>query len=251
MLATLSHLKEKARPFVTVGLNLCFPPRCSACQCITDSAHGLCLECFAAVPWITVPHCQTCGMPFASSLGAEALCGACLADAPLYALARSAMAYGDVTRPLIARFKYHDHTQHAAHYARWMMRAAADALEGCDLLVPVPLHWRRLFQRRFNQSALLAQQMSEIADIPMLAEGLLRIRHTPPQANLPRSERLENVKDAFRVNHRHAEAIRGKVIALVDDVMTTGATIHACTRALMLAQAKAVHVITLARTTRE
>ena len=251
MSPTLSHLKEKARPFVTVALNLCFPPRCSACEAITESPHGLCLSCFAAVEWIADPQCACCGMPFAAQLGADALCGACLASQPIYASARAAMAYGDVVRPMVARFKYQDQTHHAAHYAGWMARAGAELLRQSDLLVPVPLHPRRLWQRRFNQSALLAQHLAARLDKLVLPEGLLRIRNTPPQANLPRAERLENVKGAFRVNHRYAEQLRGKTVELIDDVMTTGATIDACAKALLGGSARAVHVMTLARTIRE
>lgn len=180
-----------------------------------------------------------------------ALCGYCMADRPVYASARAAMEYGEVAQGLVAAFKYRDRTQHAPMMAQWMHRAGYDVLMACEVLIPVPLHWRRLLQRRYNQSLLLAQQLSVLTATPVLADGLLRVRHTPPQASLGRAQRLENVKGAFRVNHRHAHAIRGKTIALIDDVMTTGATIDACTRVLLQAQAKAVHVVTLARTIRE
>lgn len=251
MRAIISQLHQKARPFVTAGLNICFPPRCSACETITDAAHGLCLACFSGVEWISAPQCACCGTPFAMPMGEGTLCGYCVAQRPAYASARSAMSYDEVARALVAGFKYRDRTQHAPMLARWMQRSAFDTLSQCDLIVPVPLHWRRLFQRRYNQSWLLAQQLGNLTAKPVLADGLLRVRHTPPQASLGRTERLQNVKGAFRANHRHALALRGKVVALIDDVMTTGATIDACTHALMQAQVRAVHVITLARTLRE
>lgn len=251
MRAILSQFTEKSRPFVTWGLNLLLPPRCSACERITEAAHGVCVECFSGVEWIAPPHCDCCGLPLMMAVGDGALCGHCIQQKPAYATARAAITYEGPARELVASFKYRDRTQHAPMLAAWMQRAAADTLAACDLLIPVPLHWRRLVQRRYNQSFLLSGELAALSVKPVLADGLLRVRHTPPQASLGRKERLENVRGAFRVNHAHAALLRGKQIALIDDVMTTGATIEACTRALMQAQAKAVHVITLARTVRE
>ncbi len=244
-------LRENAMPLLHVGLNLCLPPRCSACGCITESAHGLCTDCFRAIAFIDAPYCRLCGFPFGFALGEEALCGHCLHDAPRYHAARAVWHYDATTRELITRFKYHDRTDRAPFYGRLLARAAHDILPGSAVIVPVPLHPRRLLQRKYNQSALLAFALADQCHLPVLPDGLLRVRHTTPQAGLTRAQRLHNVNGAFQVNHRRAQALRGKGVLLIDDVMTTGATIEACVDVLHGGGAARVNVLTLARTVRE
>jgi len=161
------------------------------------------------------------------------LCGACLTQAPHYASARAAMLYDDASRKLILGFKHGDRTYAARALAVWMHRAAGDFIAQVDALVPVPLHRWRLFSRRYNQSALLAQHVGELAGKPVLPDILRRIRATPSQGHRKRKERQENVRGAFAVSN--PAAVEGKTLVLIDDVLTTGATVEECARVLLKA----------------
>lgn len=222
-----------------------------ACDERTDQAHLLCAECFTKAEWIEPPFCVACGLPFAFTIGDKALCGECMRQPPQFAAARAVMRYGDVSGRLVSHLKFHDRLDLASGLARLMARSGAELIARSDLIIAVPLHRRRLRQRRYNQSAQLAHGLSRISNLPWLRAPLERARPTQPQSGLTRAERLRNVSRAFRVAPVHAASIREKRILLVDDVMTTGATLASCTRALLAAGAAEVRVLTLARTTRE
>ena len=168
-----------------------------------------------------------------------------------FARARAAVVYNDASRKLILGFKYGDRLHSLHTFLPWMLRSGAPLLAGCDVIVPVPLHRRRLWQRRFNQSALLARALAQKTGHACLPAGLIRLRHTPPQKGLSRSARAQNVATAFAVNPQHAKDLQNRRILLVDDVFTSGATLNACTRVLLGAGAASVDVLTLARVTRE
>ena len=157
------------------------------------------------------------------------------------------MIYDDASRDLILGFKRGDRLEGAPGFGQWMARSGRSLLQGADLVVPVPLHRRRLFFRRFNQAAVLAHAIGKSAGIPVLADGLMRKRATPSQAGLSRSGRFRNVRGAFALRPRHKERLRGRHVILVDDVMTTGATVESCARALLKGGAASVSVLTLAR----
>ena len=161
--------------------------------------------------------------------------------------ARAAIVYDDASRKLVLGFKHGDRTHAAAALAVWMHRAAGDMIAQADALLPVPLHRWRLFHRRYNQSALLAHKIAALADKPVLLDVLRRTRATPSQGHLKRKERQENVRGAFELSSRQSEEVKGKTLVLVDDVMTTGATVEECARILLKAGAKRVHVVVLAR----
>ena len=156
------------------------------------------------------------------------------------------MLYDDFSRALVLRFKHSDRLDAAGVYAGWMVRAGSDMAQNADLVAPVPLHWTRLFARRYNQSAVLAQRIAQALDKPYVPALLTRTRRTPSQGTLSRNARAGNVRGAFEPQDR-AVAVEGQVILLVDDVMTTGSTASACAAALKKAGARAVHVLTLAR----
>jgi ComF family protein len=186
-------------------------------------------------------------MPFDFPVSAGTLCGACLTEAPYFQSARAAMLYDDISRKLILGFKHGDRTHAVKALAVWMHRAGGEFFEGADAIVPVPLHRWKLFQRRYNQSALLAQQIGIMTGKPVLYDVLRRIRATPPQGRLKRKERQENVKGAFAIAPKHKDSVEGKTLLLIDDVMTTGATANECAKVLLKAGAKQVHVLTLSR----
>lgn len=226
--------------------NFLLPPTCGLCREVVEAPDALCGQCWGAVSFIQTPWCDCCGQPSMLPLPAGSLCAACLAAAPLYQKSRAALAYDDASRQLIARFKYGDQLHLLSVFTPWLVRAAAELREGADVVVPVPL-WRwRLWHRRFNQSALLARAAGQGLQLPVLYHALQRTRPTRPQVGMTRAERLKNVRDAFTAG---AE-VKDKVVILVDDVYTTGATLEACTQALLAAGASAVRVLTLARVIR-
>lgn len=192
--------------------------------------------------------CDSCGRPFEYDKGKGLICGSCFKDPPPFDKARSALVYDEHSRKLITRFKYGDRGDVVPGYALWLQRAGAEMLTQTDYIIPVPLHFRRLIQRKFNQSILLAEALSELSSVPLLRDGLVRQKHTPPQASLSQAARRKNVQGAFSINEEYREMVACKRIVLVDDVMTTGATIHACTKALKKAKVAEVNVLTLAQT---
>ena len=228
-------------------LNLLFPPQCLACDALVPEHGTLCLPCWQGVEFITDPACARCGYPFDFSIGNDMLCAQCLETPPSFGQARSAFRYNEASRPLITRLKFNDQTLLAKTYAPWLLAAGRHLVEDSDLILPVPLHYWRFVKRRYNQSALLAQALGKQSGLPVLVDGLSRRRSTRPQMELPRKERLKNVKGAFAVPPRHGPRIRGKAILLVDDVMTTRATAEECSLVLLAAGAKTVNILTLGR----
>lgn len=247
----LSGLRLKTNSVVTALLGGLFPPRCVSCGCDVEALHSFCTDCFAKLSLIDAPYCARCGDPFAYDLGKDAVCSYCLQTPPPFAKARAAIRYDDASRKLITRLKYADKQELVPPLSAQLWRIGAKLCTNADLIIPVPLHPKRLRERKFNQSALLAHELARRSGLGVLADGLLRTENTPPQASLSREQRLKNVKHAFRVNHKHAAKLRGANVLLVDDVMTTGATINACSKALLGASVKDVYVITAAKTVRE
>lgn len=231
------------RRYAALGLDLLFPPRCLGCGGTVDRIGVLCGPCWNAISFIAPPQCAVCGRPFAYDSGEGALCGACLRRVPDYARARAVFAYDEASKGLVLRFKHADRTHGAPAFAGWMARAGAQLLAEADAIVPVPLHWTRLFRRRFNQAALLAQELGRLSGVRVIPEGLKRIKRTPSQGHLGVAERQRNLAGAFRAPRR----LDGRRVLLVDDVLTSGATAEACARALIKAGAGAVDVLTLAR----
>jgi ComF family protein len=167
-----------------------------------------------------------------------------IAEPPAYDRARAAVRYDDVARDLVHALKYGDRMDLAPVMGRWMANAAGDLIGDADALVPVPLHWRRLWARRFNQSAALAGAIATITAVPVAEGALKRVKPTPQQVGLTRTERAENVQGAFRADRGR---VAGRRLILVDDVLTSGATAEACSRALTRAGAARVDVLVFAR----
>jgi len=237
-----------ARRLAGAALDLLLPPRCLKCGAAVTAAHALCPACWRGITFLGAPCCACCGLPFDYELGPEALCAACARELPAYARARAALRYDEESRRLILAFKHGDRLHLAPALAGWMRRAGAALLAEADIIVPVPLHWTRLFARRYNQAAILAHALGA-GGPPVLADALLRRRRTPSQGKRNAVARRRNVAGAFAAHP--GRAVAGKRVLLVDDVLTTGATVAECARVLKRAGAASVDVLTLARTVRE
>lgn len=160
------------------------------------------------------------------------------------------MTYAEASRRFVLAFKHADRTDAAPAWGAWLARAGAEVIADADLVVPVPLHRYRLIARRYNQAALMAQALGRVAELPVLVDALVRTRATPSQGRMSRTQRERNVAGAFAVTQRRAEMLSGRRVILVDDVMTTGATLTACIRPLLSAGVANVDVLTLARVVR-
>jgi len=226
------------------------PPRCLACGAIVPGDGALCGACWGGLSFIERPWCACCGLPFEFAIEDGAVCGGCAAGPPAFDAARAVLRYDDASRPLILSFKHGDRMQAGRHFGGWMARAGAELAQRADLVAPVPLHWRRLAARRYNQSAELARGVAAAAGIGLCVDLLRRIRATPSQGGLTRRARRLNVRGAFAVAPRRRPAIQDARILLVDDVLTTGATVEAAARTLKRAGAAGVDVLVLARVVR-
>lgn len=236
---------------VSTLVDMILPPLCPGCSLPVGKQGLICADCWKGLTFLGNPLCAACGLPFSYEVEDTTLCGACLKRMPSCQRIRSAISYGEVSREMILRFKHADHLQAAPVFAEWMRRAGQDLLETCDLLVPVPLHRWRLFRRRYNQAALLAQALAKSLPQGRLAVDLLqRSRKTPSQGQMSATERERNVRGAFAVPAGWADSLTGMRVLLVDDVYTTGATLEACARTLLRAGAAQVDALTLARVVR-
>lgn len=231
-------------------LDALLPPQCLACGALVGEPRTLCSACWAGIEFIVPPLCECCGTPFEIAAEPGSLCGACLAQAPRYRRARSVFRYGESSRRLVLAFKHGDRIEATPAFGQWMRRVGQTLLSADALVAPVPLHRWRLFLRRYNQAALLAQAIARHGGLDYAADLVQRHKATPSQGRLSALERRRNVSGAFRLNRRWCERLRGRPVVLVDDVLTTGATVEACAALLLREGAAAVDVLTLARVVR-
>jgi ComF family protein len=243
-----SLAREGLRRIGRILVDGVLPPRCLACGDIVGEPHSLCGRCWAGMTFFGPPWCALCGLPFPHPMAEDAVCGACAARRPHWDRARAVLRYDKNSRRLVLALKHGDQTHLAAAFGRWMQRAGADVLAGAELLLPVPLHWTRLFSRRFNQAALLAQAIHAEGGPPVAADWLVRRRRTPSQGRLGPLARQRNVAAAFAL--RPGRTVEGRRVVVIDDVLTTGATAAECARVLRRAGAAYVGVLTLARALR-
>ena len=229
-----------------LALAIALPTLCVACREPVDG-EGVCAECWAKLSFIAPPFCPRLGIPFVYDPGPDMLSMEAISNPPAYTRARAAVRYDDVARTLVHALKYQDRTDLAPAMGRWMARAGHELLDDADVLVPVPLHWRRAWRRRYNQSGALARIIERQTGVKVVAEALKRIRPTEQQIGLSRPQRASNVQGAFKVAAPEQSRIAGRRVVLVDDVLTSGATVDACARALLRAKAASVDVLVFAR----
>lgn len=228
-------------------LDIALPPLCPSCRAPLGDGVGLCASCWSKLSLIEKPYCARLGIPFTYDPGPGLLSMEAIANPPAYERARAAVRYDEVARALVVAFKFSDRLDLAPMMGRWMARAGRELLADSDGLLPVPLHWRRLWARRFNQAAALAGAISEMSGVPVLHGAINRVRATPQQVGLSKSERAGNVQGAFQVPAERKAQIAGQKLVLIDDVLTSGATVDTCARALLRAGAARVDVLVFAR----
>lgn len=210
---------------------------------------GLTADGFSRATFLEAPVCDGCGAGFEFDGGAFAAdrCAACLAKPYAFQRARAACVYDDASRDLILKFKHGDRHEHGPLFARWISRAAADLIAEADAIAPVPLHPFRLIARRFNQAAEIARPLARMSRLAYLPDALVRAKRTDSQGGKSARGRRLNVRAAFSVTEAGRKAVKGRRILLIDDVLTTGATAEACTKALMASGARAVDLAVVAR----
>lgn len=242
-------------PIITPLLNTLYPPRCLACGDRTDGARGLCGTCWRDTHFITGAACGKCGVPLiGDSTAPDAFisdavdtCDPCLRRPPAWDAGAAAVLYGGAARRAVLGFKHGDRLDMRDALAEWMLPAGRALLARADIVAPVPLHWRRLLRRRYNQSAELARALARRSDREMVPDLLTRRRFTTPQEKMDWTARARNQAGAFVVTPRHAARVDGRSILLIDDVLTSGATLSSGAEALRAAGASRVDVLVLAR----
>lgn len=203
--------------------------------------------CWQQINFASEPCCAKCGVPFEYDLGDGAMCLNCQTKDSAYIRAVFLFKYNEISKKIIHKFKYYDHTYLAKYLAHLACNHIDQNFPECEIIIPVPLHRRRLISRFYNQSALLAKEIAQLRHRSFYSTLLAKTKHTAPQASLTRLQRRDNVKRSFCVNQIYCDLVVGKNILLIDDVMTTGATIEECSKALKEGGAKGVYVFTLAK----
>ncbi len=234
------------------ALHLIYPPQCLTCGALVTTDFGLCGPCWRETPFIVGLVCDQCGVPLpGEDSGKPEHCDDCLTIARPWSRGRAALLYKDNARSLVLALKHGDRLDLARPAVKWMLRAAAPILEPGMLVAPIPLHWMRLFRRRYNQSALLSRAIAKSADLDHCPDLLIRRRATGTQDGRGRDARFANMSNALALHPKRAARAEGRHILLIDDVMTSGATLAAAAEACVAGGASAVSVVTLARVAKD
>ena len=232
--------KEK---IISIG----YPPQCVSCREITAETATLCALCWRDMPFISRPFCERLGTPFGNDIGGTLLSPAAIADPPVFNRARSVAHHDGAARELVHKLKYGDRQELAIAMGRMMTAAAKELLDNATVIVPIPLHWTRLWQRRFNQATALADQIAKHSGLRVEPKLLRRRKRTLRQVGLTKAQRQQNLQGAFHVPDDVKMSLNGQRVLLVDDVMTTSSTANAAARVLLRAGATNVDIVTFAR----
>ncbi|MBR5599657.1 MAG: ComF family protein [Alphaproteobacteria bacterium] len=231
-------------------IDFILPPRCLVCGKVINNDNGLCKDCFSNINFITLPYCHKCGTPLAKTIkDNNFLCMNCLnpKNKNIFRISRSMVEYDTYSKKIILDFKFLDHLESKNLLVNWLEIAGKDIFEeGVDLILPIPLHYTRVFERKYNQSAILAKELAKRKNISVLFDCLKKCKKTIPQVKCTgKNKRRKNVKGAFVVIDK--DKIKGKRILLIDDVYTTGATLNECAKVLLKAGALSVDTLTIAK----
>jgi len=229
--------------FGKIILNFLLPPHCPICHEKVIEPHAICGMCFSKLHFIGDNVCSVCGAPL--PLKGSKICGQCLQKKPAFNKAKSTLIYNETSKKLILPFKHSDHLELAPLIAKWMILCGKDLIQNRDIIMPVPLHKRRLFKRKYNQSAILSKIIAKQFCKDYQPSILQRIKNTPTQGHLNFKMRQKNIKGVFSVVN--SNKITDKKILLIDDVYTSGATLNECAKVLIKSGAKQVDCLTFCR----
>jgi len=246
-LSFASHLARRLEPIGRGVLDTVLPARCLKTGDLVTGQGGLSAKAWSSIEFFAGPCCSACGLSFEHPVFPGTLCAACEARPPAFDRARSVFAYDDNSRSLLTDFKYADRTDFTPVFCRWLNRVGAELVEQADFIAPVPMHRMRLWQRRYNQAALLVHGISKTCDAMSAVDLLERQRSTKPQGHLSPIARARNVRGAFAVKSKWKNDIVGRSVLVIDDVFTTGSTVEEWARVLRKAGASRIDVLTLAR----
>jgi ComF family protein len=237
---------------IQTAVELLYPPRCLGCGVMVDTDFGLCGPCWRDTPFIGGLVCEACGTPLQGGHDGHRIeCDSCMKTPRPWQAGRSALIYKDRARQMVLALKHGDRAEIARPAALWLARAARELVQDNMLIVPVPLHWTRLIKRRYNQSALLATGLGQELGLPHCPDALVRFRRTRTLDGKSAAERFASLAGAISVNSKRRHRITARPVLLVDDVMTSGATLAACTEALKAAGSREVYTVTLARVAKD
>lgn len=243
----LNALNSAPKQLSSSALNFILPPVCLNCHEPLIQPNQLCSKCWSDIDFLMPPLCQINGTPLPFDIGDKTISAAAIAHPPEYDSARSVASYQGTMRELIHKLKYQDRHELTTLLATWLIQFGKTQLTNADLIIPIPLHRWRLWQRRFNQSTLLSKRISEITNIPVDWESFQRSKKTSPQVGLSSKQRRLNVAGAFNVPKHRLNHIENKTIILIDDVVTTGTTVNSAAKTLKKAGASEIYVLSLAR----
>lgn len=226
-----------------------FPPLCLICHDFLMKGGGyLCGSCFSQLDFIIEPYCIQCAIPFSNYGLLQTRCMKCTSSPPSWRQVRAIFIYNEASKALIFPFKYHGNIRNILLFSALLYKNSGDILKAADFIIPVPLHLKKIRQRGYNQSALLAKSLAEKAGTPLLLDWLKRVHFTRPLASLALPERKLELEKAIIVTPHHQAVLKNKRIILVDDILTTGITAEICTKALLEAGCLSVDIFVIART---
>lgn len=244
---SLTRAAAGVKPLARHALHFVFPPRCMGCGDDAVQGGGLCGPCFAEIHILAGACCDRCGQPQIGRADDVLICETCRRYPPPWGRGAATLDYSGTGRRLVLALKHGDRLDLAPQLAAWMARNGAELLAEADVIAPIPLHWRRLLRRRYNQSAELVRHLPTHPEVHKVYDLLIRPQPTRSQDGLSRAERRENLRGRIAVDPRNAARINGRRLLLVDDVLTTGATLAAATEAAFSAGVASVNVLVLAR----
>ncbi|NVO56842.1 ComF family protein [Rhodobacteraceae bacterium B1Z28] len=237
---------------VQTAVELIYPPRCLGCGNLTESDFGLCGSCWRDTPFIGGAVCDSCGAPVPGNADGHRIeCDDCLKTPRPWRDGRAALLYQARARSLVLSLKHGDRPELARPASRWMAQAGRALFRPDMLIAPVPLHWSRLIKRRYNQSALLAQHLGRETGLDVCPDLLERRVRTPVLDGKTAAERAETLSGVISPHAKRKRKMQGRDVLLVDDVMTSGATLAACTQACATAGANHIFVLVLARVAKD
>lgn len=247
---SLNFCAGKGKPILNRLIEMIYPTRCLACGSETSNERGLCMECWKETHFATGQVCDSCGVPVQETDVEPSYCDQCVSTPPAWDQGRCSVLYEGSGRKLALLLKHSDRLDLVPEMGKWMHQSAKSIIDTDMIIAPVPLHRLRLLRRRFNQASVLAQKIAQINGSKPSVDLLCRIKPTEMQKGMDRESRFRNLSASIILNRRYQEQMNGKSVLLVDDVMTTGATLSSCAETCRQAGAKKVNTIVFARVAR-